>query len=419
MESRGYAATATESERPNSNSEVVVVDAPIPRDEEQVPVQVAANGPGSGNAPSGPISHRAERPRKPGSEVFLVGMFVLALIGWIISLVGQAVVAATISNAPVRILWFAIVLQTAILLLLIQVLSNASIYNAAYAYGTQISILAALATAFAVLGVDQNIYSSQAAQQATGAGWLITAIVDLLLIIFFTSPPQSPILRVAKGVYNRDRDAPRTPSGPTQNVVEKISRSTDAFHRTAFQHSGATGLTAAQEEEDQLEGLTPEEREKVERMVDEKMAAMGMYPRGFHPRDSSGASSKPRSEGGKLRAKRRSGHAAGAAGVGVGARGTLTSMSSEHQKSALLEAREGSARPDSGSAVPEEAASESPAKWRAEALFEYKGSEQDPNELAFKKGDKLLIYDKSGKWWEAETPDGRKGIAPSNYLKLV
>ncbi|PPQ70370.1 hypothetical protein CVT25_000081 [Psilocybe cyanescens] len=329
-------------------------------------------------------------------------------IAWVTSLVGQAVVAATISNAPVRILWFAIVLQTVIVLLIIQVLSNASIYNAAYAYGTQVSILSALATAFAVIGVDQNIYSSEPAQKATGAGWLIAAIVDLLWIIFFTSPPQSPILRVVGSLYNRDPGQPVEP----QHTVEKISRSTDAFHKSHI-HGGAAGAVA---NDDHLEGLTPEEREKVERMVDEKMEAMGMYPRGFHPRDSSAASSKPRSEGGKLRAKRRSSHTPT---PGNGARGTVTSVSSEHQKSAVLEARDGSvvgsamqgsARPDSGSAAPEEAArAESPAKWRAEAIFEYKGSEDDPNELAFKKGDKLLVYDKSGKWWEAKTSDGRRG----------
>lgn len=69
MESRSYAAT--ESERPIS--EVVVVDAPIPRDEE---VQVAEQA----NGTSGPISHHAERPRRPGSELFLIGMFILALV---------------------------------------------------------------------------------------------------------------------------------------------------------------------------------------------------------------------------------------------------------------------------------------------------------------------------------------------------
>jgi len=37
------------------------------------------------------------------------------------------------------------------------------------------------------------------------------------------------------------------------------------------------------------------------------------------------------------------------------------------------------------------------------------GSKEDPNELAFKKGQMLQILDKSGKWWLGRTMDGKKG----------
>lgn len=65
------------------------------------------------------------------------------------------------------------------------------------------------------------------------------------------------------------------------------------------------------------------------------------------------------------------------------------------------------------------------------------GSRDDPNELAFKKGQTLHVLDKSGKWWLARAKDGRKGsrslsdlftlvnmpdfslVAPSNYLRLL
>lgn len=101
------------------------------------------------------------------------------------------------------------------------VILESSTYNAAYAYGTQISIFAAIATVFAVLGVDQNIYSSRSAQQATGAGWLLVAIVDLLWIFFFTSPPQSPVFHLAALAGRRGQGQ--------QHGVQKIGRSTDAF----------------------------------------------------------------------------------------------------------------------------------------------------------------------------------------------
>jgi hypothetical protein len=36
-------------------------------------------------------------------------------------------------------------------------------------------------------------------------------------------------------------------------------------------------------------------------------------------------------------------------------------------------------------------------------------SPKDPNELSFGRGEIFEIIDKSGKWWEAEMADGRKG----------
>lgn len=160
----------------------------------------------------------------------------------------QHVDSASVSRALVRILWFGFVIQTISTALVLLVILESATYNAAYAYGTQISIFAALATAFAVLGVDQNIYSHAPAQQATAAGWLILAIVDLTWIIFFTSPPHSPIFSVADSLVTTRarREEAR------QNKVEKIERSTDAFalspvhggvgsHRGNFRASRGSG----------------------------------------------------------------------------------------------------------------------------------------------------------------------------------
>lgn len=53
----------------------------------------------------------------------------------------------------------------------------------------------------------------------------------------------------------------------------------------------------------------------------------------------------------------------------------------------------------------------------ADALYDCQS--EDSAELAFKAGDRLRILSQSGDWWLAERYDGARGIAPSNYLKLV
>lgn len=114
-------------------------------------------------------------------------------------------------------MWFGFLVQTFVNFRVFGVLVG---LVTGYEYGMQISILGSLATGFAVLGVDRNIYSGASAQQATGAGWLIVAIVDLLWIVYFTSPQDSSLVQFVH--------SPRGPL-PARNRVTKIGRSTDAF----------------------------------------------------------------------------------------------------------------------------------------------------------------------------------------------
>ena len=121
-------------------------------------------------------------------------------------------------NATVRPLWFGIVIQFILLVEIFEV-----VISGMFAYGVQISIFAGLATVFAVLGVDLNIYASSRAQKAIGAGWLITAIIDLLWIIYFTSPPDSHFIRLASRLTSVSGHT------HTPKTIEKVLTSQDAF----------------------------------------------------------------------------------------------------------------------------------------------------------------------------------------------
>ncbi|KAJ3354892.1 Transmembrane osmosensor [Allomyces javanicus] len=58
--------------------------------------------------------------------------------------------------------------------------------------------------------------------------------------------------------------------------------------------------------------------------------------------------------------------------------------------------------------------------YRAQALFAYTASPDDPQEISFKKDEILEIANPHGnRWWQARNAQGQVGIAPSNYLKLL
>lgn len=60
----------------------------------------------------------------------------------------------------------------------------------------QISVFGAIAIVFAVTGVNEGIFSGEAALDAMAAGWLILAIVDVLWVLYFTSEEDSLALHL-------------------------------------------------------------------------------------------------------------------------------------------------------------------------------------------------------------------------------
>lgn len=110
------------------------------------------------------------------------------------------------------------------------------VISGVFTYGLQISIFAGMATVFAVIGTDGNIYGPNAAQKALGVGWLITAIVDLLWIVYFTSPTESHFIRLATTLVS----LPQRSHAP--KAVQKISRSQDAFVMSPANGSNQPGL---------------------------------------------------------------------------------------------------------------------------------------------------------------------------------
>ena len=56
---------------------------------------------------------------------------------------------------------------------------------------------------------------------------------------------------------------------------------------------------------------------------------------------------------------------------------------------------------------------------RAEALYDYRTTHDQPEELSFSKGDTFDVLDNSARWWEVRKSDGTTGTALANCLQIL
>ncbi|KAI0652307.1 hypothetical protein C8Q79DRAFT_89713 [Trametes meyenii] len=298
---------------------------------------------------------------------------ILAVIGWFVAFIGQAVATAQVGNGSVGVLWFSIFVQLALILGVLHTLATDSIAMHRF----QIATFGSIAIVFAVIGVNQGIFTGNAALDAMAAGWLILAMVDILWVLYFTSEEDSLMLHVFNSLGTGGLSPP--------------SRRRRATRTTSMMNMGNNGYTAGYS----TGGIGP--------MYDTKMGGSMTGPIGGTGSFRGGsAEGTPRSLGGTGSVNNLgNGGGPGSVGGGDGSIGPGSPLMGR------------AAGPDSNLATAES------HQYRAKALYNYTASPDDPNEISFAKGDILEILDKNGKWWQARKADGTVGIAPSNYLQIV
>ncbi|KAM5531900.1 hypothetical protein V8D89_014454 [Ganoderma adspersum] len=319
---------------------------------------------------------------------------ILAVIGWFVAFIGQAVATAQHRNGSVGVLWFSIFVQLFLILGVLHTLATDSIAMHRF----QIATFGSIAIVFAVFGVEQGIFTGVASLDAMAAGWLILAMVDILWVLYFTSEEDSLMLHIFNslgtgGLTPPSRRRRGTRSGSMMNM------------------GGGNGYTPGYP----TGGMGP--------MYDTKMAGSMAGPIG-----NTGSFRAPSVEGGAPRSLGNTGSvnnlgSAGGPGSIGGGEGSVGPASPLMGSGAagigagggpgIIPTSPGSGGPDTSDVTAES------HQYRAKALYNYTASPDDPNEISFSKGEFLEILDKNGKWWQAKKSDGTVGIAPSNYLQIV
>lgn len=450
----------------NVNGDVGGGGGPIGAEEPGNPAEV------TGNEPVQYIAHDGQ----PTLQERVSDNFVLVIcIGlgwafWLMVLISQAYVTSLFERpadvfSPIRTGWFGFAMQF-LLLLFASFLLFSRPYHHIPPYHIQMGAFAALVVVFGVISADANIYATLPAQSALAAGWLLTVIIDIILLIFFTSPPGSYVEEIfhpgsamhhapmdeKAGNLEGGRPASRYASGIPDAPMQLRPISTVMSARQSTATAGDISLSHLGLGAHRAPGVP--DSAGVAGVGAAGKTALGAST-GATPRSPLSSAASGSTEG----AQRRSGWSFLARGGGGAGPNTSTPKIQQAVQlpmggaqaappagdSSVMQSRSGVGEalgitpPDSEhpTAVAEPAAPTQQATTtrkaskgkgvprdqrtypRAEAIFTYKAGQEDPGELSFKKGDILQILDSTGKWWEARRADGTSGIVPSNYLRML
>lgn len=326
---------------------------------------------------------------------------ILAVIGWFVAFIGQAIATADFGHNAVGVLWFGIFLQLFLILGILHTLATDSIAMHRF----QISVFGAIAIVFAVNGVNMGIYTSSASLDAMAAGWLILAIVDIIWTLYFTSEEDSLTLHVFNSLGTGGLTPPSRRRRTRPMSVHNIGAGNGYTAGYSAPPGGGMGYDA---KVTNSFGGGPvgstNNSYKAPSVEARSIAGAGS----IHNMSTGGGGPGSAVSGIEPQNTGVSSPLMGSGNAGVGAGGGPTGTSPLPPAAASTSSPQDTSGPSATDFV-----------YRAKALYAYQASVDDPNEIGFAKGEILEIIDKQGKWWQAKKSDGSVGIAPSNYLQII
>jgi SHO1 osmosensor len=323
---------------------------------------------------------------------------VLAVIGWFTAFVSQAFATAKFGHGVVGVLWFSIFLQLFLIAGVVYTLATDSVAM----NRLQISVFGSIAIVFAVIGVNQGIFSGVPSLDAMAAGWLILSIVDILWVLYFTSEEDSLTLHIFNLMGTGGLSPPSRRRRRTQSSVHNMATN-NGYMTSGYSNGGVGGGIGNQDVAYDTKSLNAGivSGGPALRSQNSFGGGSGEGPRSLGAPTSNVGSPQIGDVGslsGAGSIKDMGSPLMGSGNAGVGAGGGLVGTD--------VTSSGGNPPPDSFS-------------YKAKALYAYTASPDDPNEISFVKGEVLDILDKQGKWWQAKKANGTVGIAPSNYLQII
>ncbi|GJE87691.1 high osmolarity signaling protein [Phanerochaete sordida] len=325
---------------------------------------------------------------------------ILALVGWFLAFIAQAIATAQHGHGSVGTLWFAIFLELFLILGVLHTLATDSIAMHRF----QISIFGSIAIVFSVIGINQTIFQNEGSLDAVAAGWLILAVVNILWTLFFTSEEDSLMLHI----FNSMGTGGLTPPGRRRRRTQSLHNMTGNGYSAGYAAPGVMGPAGYDAKPHSFVGpMGSGASLKANSVEARSMTGASLHQNTQNTGSIRGAASIVGSGDNAAVGLASPAMSSGAAGVGAGG-GPIQNV------------------PSGGTASPVDAPAPAPVSapaseyiYRAKAMYPYKANTEDPNEISFEKNEVLEILDKQGKWWQAKKADGTVGIAPSNYLQII
>ncbi|BEJ11242.1 hypothetical protein CspHIS471_0106640 [Cutaneotrichosporon sp. HIS471] len=285
----------------------------------------------------------------------LIATIAVAFVAWFIAFIGQCVVEAqsmAMGTPSLGVLWFAIWVQILVVVFFLISAASGSMSQHRFA----LAIFTAICVVFSVQGVQSIFYKGYGPRIATGVGWLLLCMVDLVWLLFLTSDEDSWLFYTfGSGTVGGWGGAP-----------------------SSRRHSGRASRAEAGVYGNESAGLRANGADRG--MSSHELPAS--YANG---------------------------------GMG-GSMGYSTPINLDGPSPVKMNAT--SPQPDFASAIGQSTDTVA-YKHKARANYAYSASPDDPNEVSFVKGEVLEVHDTTGKWYQVRTVSGQTGIAPSNYLTLL